>query len=101
VIFVVERYLPGISPIDLGLALHRLHAVCRQMREEGRVVRYLGSVIVPEDEACLSHFDAAAADAVEEANRRANVPYDRIRAAVAAHGEVRSTPSRITGGNRS
>jgi hypothetical protein len=62
-VYVVERYLPGLDQHALETSLGRL-------REEakGTPVTYLGSTIVPTDEACF------------------RVPFDRIVAAVAVHG---------------
>src|SRR5215208_3437687 len=54
------------------------------MRRDGTAVRYLGSTIVPDDEACFCQFEADSANDVAEANRRAGVPFDRIVDAVAA-----------------
>jgi hypothetical protein len=45
-------------------------------------VRYLGSTIVFEDEACFCQFEAPSEAAVVEANRRARAPFHRIVAAV-------------------
>ncbi|MGH2454719.1 MAG: nickel-binding protein [Candidatus Limnocylindria bacterium] len=97
-IYVVERYLPGMASVDLDRGLLRLHAVCRLMRAEGTEVRYLGSTIVPADETCLSHFEAPSADAVAVANRRAGLAFDRIREAVATGGERRGeVPGEVPG----
>ena len=46
-------------------------------------MRYLGSTIVPDDEACFCQFEGASEAAVAEANKRAEVPFDRIVEAVA------------------
>ncbi len=55
-VFVVERYLPGLSHSDL---LHELAMLERtqELRDEARVVRYLGSTIVLGDEACYCRFE--------------------------------------------
>jgi uncharacterized protein DUF4242 len=81
-VFVVEHYLPGMRRPDLERALGRLADVTARMRTEGTDIHYLGSTIVPDDEACLSQFEAPSAVAVAEANRRAEVPFDRIVSAV-------------------
>ena len=78
---MVERYLPGLSRVELERQLERLGQVTR-----GTHVRYLGSTIVPDDEACFCQFEAASEEAVAEANRRAGMPFDRIVAAVAVSG---------------
>ncbi len=82
-VYVVERYLPGISRVEVERSLHRLKRVTRELQREGAEVRYLGSTIVLEDEACFCQFEGPSEAAVAEANRRAGVPFDRIVAAVA------------------
>jgi hypothetical protein len=81
-IYVVERYLPGLSRADLLPRLSRLEPVIEELRAEGSVVRYLGSAIVLEDEACFCQFEGSSVAAVTEANRRADLPFDRIVPAV-------------------
>jgi uncharacterized protein DUF4242 len=75
-VYVVERYLPGLARSDLLAALDRLAS-------ETADVRYLGSTIVLEDEACFCQFEGPSEEAVADANRRANAPFDRIVPAVA------------------
>lgn len=83
-VFLVERYLPGLAPEELARGLERLERVTEELRREGAEVRYLGSTIVPEDEACFCQFDAPSAAAVEELNARANLRFDRIVEGVAS-----------------
>lgn len=82
-IYVVERYVPGASRSELEQALSPLGSVSEQMRSEGIALRWLGSTIVPQDEACFCQFDAPSENAVAEGNRRAHLAFDRIVAAVA------------------
>jgi hypothetical protein len=84
VVFVVERYLPGLDRDALLRSLAHLEQAIAQMSSEGTRIRYLGSTIVPDDEACFCQFEADSANDVAEANRRAGVPFDRIVDAVAA-----------------
>jgi hypothetical protein len=84
VVYVVERYLPGVSRITLERQLERLAQVTR-----GTPVEYLGSTIVLEDEACFCQFEAPSEEAVAEANRRAGIPFDRIVGAVAVSGATK------------
>jgi Nickel responsive protein SCO4226-like len=81
-VYVVERYLPGLSRADLLPRLSRLEPVIEQLRREGSSVHYLGSTIVLEDEACFCEFEASSVAVVTEANRRADLPFDRIVPAV-------------------
>jgi hypothetical protein len=70
--FLVERYIPSISSGSVGPAVQRL----RQSAPGS--VRHLYSVLVPDEESCLSVFEAADAGAVEAANERALFQLDRI-----------------------
>ena len=82
-VYVVERYLPGFDQERLVGMLGNLGRVTQELRDEGTTVRYLGSTIVPGDEACFCQFEGASEAAVAQANERAGVPFDRIVAAVA------------------
>ena len=82
-VYVVERYLPGLDQERLVGLLGKLGQVTQELRAEGTQVRYLGSTIVPDDEACFCQFEGASEAAVAEANKRAEVPFDRIVEAVA------------------
>jgi Protein of unknown function (DUF4242) len=83
VIYLVERYVPVVSPAELERALEQLKETTLELQSEGAHVRYLGSTIVPEDEACFCQFDAPSEELVAEANRRAGIEFDRIVPAVA------------------
>jgi hypothetical protein len=82
-IYVVERYLPGLSPSKLVRSLERLEREAVAMRGEGTLVQYLGSTIIPSDEACLCQFEGPSEAAVLEVNRRADITFDRVVAAIA------------------
>jgi hypothetical protein len=105
-VYVVERYLPGLSGADLLPRLSRLEPVIEELRREGLGVRYLGSAIVLEDEACFCQFEGSSVAAVAAANRRADLPFDRIVPAVLIQpthrsGEMSiSTPIPKTAGRR-
>ena len=86
--YLVERYVPGLSRSDLLAALERLRRASAG-RDEGSSVRYLGSTIVLEDEACFCQFEGPSEAAVAEANRQASAPFDRIVASIAVLPGVR------------
>jgi Protein of unknown function (DUF4242) len=90
-VYVVERYLPGLSRADLLPRLSRLEPVIEELLGEGSLVRYLGSTIVLEDEACFCQFEASSVAAVTDANRRADLPFDRIVPAVLVQPTHRSS----------
>jgi hypothetical protein len=85
--FVIERDLSGISMPDLhGLAAASLR-VAAKMREAGDRVYYLGSTFLPEEGRCICLFEAKDKAVLEELNRHARLPVERILPAVAlAHG---------------
>ena len=94
-VYVVERYLPGLSRSDLLRGLLRLEQGSEEA-ERGTDVRYLDSTIVLRDEACFCRFEGPSSDAVAEVNRRAGLPFDRIVPAVTVHpkgAEMSTYPS--------
>jgi hypothetical protein len=80
-VFVVERYLPGLARSDLLHGLSRLVELERSA-DSVQGVRYLGSTIVLRDEACYCRFDGPTEADVAEANRTAGLTFDRIVQAV-------------------
>ena len=82
-IYVVERYLPGLDRSGLMNGLRRLQQSAQQPTEQTTApVRYLGTTIVLDDDACYCQFEAPSPAAVIEANRRVGLPVHRIVAAV-------------------
>jgi hypothetical protein len=77
-VYVVERYLPGLSHSDLLRGLSKIEQTVKELRSEGQPVRYLGSTIVLGDEACFCQFEGPSEAAVTEANLRAGLAFDRI-----------------------
>jgi len=80
--FIVERHLPGIDADALKAAGVRARTCCAEMETEGTAVRWIRSFFVPETEHTYCVFDAPNADVVEEANRRAQIPFLTIREAL-------------------
>jgi hypothetical protein len=75
---MVERHLPGITSDQLSAAAARAKSTTAQMSEEGTPIRYLRSTFVPSEEKCYCLFDGPSANAVEQANKRADIPYERV-----------------------
>jgi hypothetical protein len=95
-VYVVERYLPGLSQSDLLRRLSELEEATESVWTESAGVRYLGSTIVLKDEACYCQFEGPAQAAVAEANRQAGLSFDRIVPAVTVQPERRSAMSAST-----
>jgi hypothetical protein len=94
-VYVVERYLPGLCRADLLPGLSRLTPAIEELRKEGSEVRHLSSTIVLEDEACFCEFEGSS-EAVAEANRRAGLPVDRIVPAVLVQSNERSNAMSVS-----
>jgi hypothetical protein len=95
-VFVVERYLPGLFKSDLLRRLSELERAMEGLWTESRGVRYLGSTIVLKDEACYCQFAGPTAAAVAEANRKAGLSFDRIVPALTVKPERRSSVNAST-----
>jgi hypothetical protein len=80
--FMVERYIPGLTPDTVAAAVARVSCAAAELTRQGVPVAYLGSTVVPEEESCFCRFEGRDAEAVREANRRAGVPYWRVVEAV-------------------
>jgi hypothetical protein len=76
--FLVERYLPALTPEQLGAAASAAKATTASMRNEGTPVRYLRSTFIPGEDKCYCLFEGPSADIVKTANERAQLPYERI-----------------------
>jgi hypothetical protein len=75
--FLVEFY---VSRQDAGSAerAERARLGADALTREGRPVRYLRTIVVPEDETCYLLFEASSVDFVREATARAALPCERI-----------------------
>ena len=69
--FLVERYMPSLNSRSIGSAVDRLSHSAQE-------ARHLYSLLVPDEETCLSVFEAADAAAVGVANEEAEFQLDRI-----------------------
>jgi Nickel responsive protein SCO4226-like len=76
-----ERHLPGFPPAQLPAAAAALKKKSAEVRGEGQEVRYVRSTYVPEGEKCYCLFEGSSRAAVEEVQKRANLPYERIHEA--------------------
>lgn len=81
-IFIVERYLPGVSLRELSRLLERVGEAAAAMNAQGVSIRLLSSTFVPEEESCTCQFEASSSEAIDEANRRAGAGFARVIQAV-------------------
>ena len=84
-LYLVESYLPaggaGIEEVD-----GRARAAAEQLTSEGAAVRHLRTILVPEDEMCVLHYDAPSRELAIKAAKRAGVISDRVVEMVEGHG---------------
>lgn len=90
--YLVERYWPGVTSELHAAAVRRGRLAAAELRGEGRVVTYVRSTLVPEQETVLCVFEADSPDVVRELNERADIPLDRITEAVPVAAEVQGAP---------
>lgn len=77
-LFVVERDVSNTSPEQLRLDQRRLASVCILAKEQGRQIRYVSSVVVPDDGSARDLFGADDAEVVKEVHVTAGVQFSRI-----------------------
>ena len=76
--FVAECYWPDVVDADLATLDRRIDQVIAELAT-GRAVRYLGSILLREDEVVLCQFEGPAAR-VRDVAERAEIPFERILA---------------------
>ena len=93
-VYVVERYLPGLSRSDLLRGLSATRAGERADRPHGGALPRLDHRAAGRSLFC--RFEGPSSDAVAEVNRQAGLPFDRIVPAVTVHpkgAEMSTYPS--------
>jgi Protein of unknown function (DUF4242) len=83
--FLVESYLPA-GDVEIEELDRRARGAAEALAAEGAAVRHLGSILVPEDEMCVLHYEAASRELAQEAASRAGVTSDRVVEAVEMAG---------------
>ena len=76
--YLIELRSPDGGFLDINELASRSRAACRELTAEGTPMRFLRSVFVPEDGSCLLVLEAASAESVRGAMRRAGLPSRRI-----------------------
>ena len=79
--YMVERHLPGFPPDQLPGAAAAAKQKSAELSGEGQDVRYIRSTYVAEGEKCYCLFEGASREAVEEVQKRAGIPYEKIHEA--------------------
>jgi hypothetical protein len=90
--FLVELYVPHGGDAAVARHARSARSAALQLTREGRPVRYMRSIFVPEDETCFFLYEAATAGDVEEAARRASLRFDHVALAIAARDPEEAHP---------
>jgi len=80
--YLAELYLPKTGSDGLREAAARARSAAEELSREGRPVRYVRAILLAEDEMCFHLYEAATAESVLEATRRAGLPVERVVEAV-------------------
>jgi Protein of unknown function (DUF4242) len=80
--FLVEHYRPGRDVAQLRSSIARVREIVAEMERAGEPVRYLSAAIVPVDESFFCLIEAASEELVSDAYGRADIPFERISAAI-------------------
>jgi hypothetical protein len=76
---LAECFWPGVSERDQRLLDQRAELSASELSSPREPVRYLGSILIPEDEVVLCLFEGSQT-AVQRAAERAQIPFERILA---------------------
>jgi hypothetical protein len=76
--FLVEVYVSRADAAAVERSAQRARLAAEALIREGIPVRYLRSIFVPEDETCFFLYEAASAEGVHVAARRAALPFERV-----------------------
>lgn len=90
--FLAECYWPGVTDADMGALDERAARSAASLSREGDAVRYLGSLLMREDEVVLCRFTGAE-ESVRRVAEDAAIPFERLLEAATSPwtGETRAS----------
>ena len=77
-VYMVDRNLPGITKEQLAGAQKAAIETSRTFTAQGKDVRYIRSMFLPEEARCMCLFEAPNPQLVREVNDAAKLPYTRV-----------------------
>jgi hypothetical protein len=83
--FVAECFWVGVKAEDLRALDLRVEACIAEMTRGGEMIRYLGSMLMGEDEVVMCFFEGSAEN-VRRAAEAARIPFERIIETTRSHG---------------
>lgn len=84
--FIAECFWPGVTDADVEALDARVATAAERLARHGEPVRFLGSILMRDDEVVLCQFEGTG-ESVRHAAEEAQVPFERI---------VEATHSRMT-----
>lgn len=76
--YAVQRHLTGITMNQLAAAQQAAIAASKAASDQGTPVHYIRSNFFPADQRCICLFEGPDREAVEQVNRAASLPFDRV-----------------------
>ena len=76
--FLLELYVAKTNCVVVAVQAKRLRRAAAELRAEGRPIRIVRSIFVPDDETWFVLIEAATADHVRDAARRAALVCERV-----------------------
>ena len=89
--YIAECFWPGVSEHDLRGLDERAEASATALAATGYRVRYLGSLLLRDDEVVLCQFEGAPS-AVRQAAEQAHIPFERILELGRSPWQLSATP---------
>ena len=90
--FLIEVYVPRSDSAGAERRAAAAEAAIDRLRAAGVAIRYVRSLVVPDDETVFLHVEAGSLHDVLEMARQAGLPHDRVVMAV-SHAHVQETPA--------
>jgi Protein of unknown function (DUF4242) len=81
-IYLVDRDLPGMTRDQLAAAHRAAAETARRFTAEGKPVRYIRSLFLPQEARCLCLFEALDAECVRSLNDTAQIPFTSVTEAL-------------------
>ncbi|RZI42686.1 DUF4242 domain-containing protein [Herbaspirillum sp. HC18] len=76
--YAVQRHLTGITMDQLAAAQQAAIKASEESSEQGTPVTYIRSNFYPADQRCTCLFEGPSKEAVEDVNKAASLPFDRV-----------------------
>lgn len=86
--YLAECLWPGVTETELAVLDTQTREAADAAAGTGEGVRYLGTMLMPEDEVVFFLFSGPSADAVEALAASAEIPFERIVESVRVAGST-------------